>query len=364
MKLRKLLSLVLALIMVVSVFSVITVSADEPEADPLIIHWDFEGDTLEEQLANKAENGAEVDTLDLIIADGDEYTKIDNGTAKMANTAGTYLHFKGGDSGTETDASVSGNKANSLNSCTEEYTVSVRLMTDTINGTWGDVPNNQPYFIYWGGSNIYYNRFAIQNFGGTVRPGFRFGGGGFTFTDVRPAQNTFFIVTFTAKANEDGSATFKGYLDGTAVYSETVPATTFGSQKIMSCWANMMFGAANVLVQGWGVYAEYDDIRIYNKELSATEVAALASEINASAPVESVDPGDFTFGGGNDETTKAKNDTTTAAKGDDTTAAGDDTTAAAEVEVKSGCGAAIMGMALIPAAVAVGAAVVSRKKKD
>ncbi|MBO7311135.1 MAG: hypothetical protein J6U86_07080, partial [Clostridia bacterium] len=164
MKLKKLLSLVLALIMVVSVFSVITVSADESEADPLIIHWHYEGDTLEEQLANKAENGAAVDTLDLIIADDDEYTKIDNGTAKMANIAGTHFQFKGGDPGTDTDASVTGNKANSLNSCIEEYTVSVRLMTDTINGTWSDVSGQQPYFIYWGGSNIYFNRFAIQNF--------------------------------------------------------------------------------------------------------------------------------------------------------------------------------------------------------
>ncbi|MBO7310942.1 MAG: hypothetical protein J6U86_06080, partial [Clostridia bacterium] len=102
----------------------------------------------------------------------------------------------------------------------------------------------------------------------------------------------------------------------------------------------------------------------YNKALSATDVAALVAEINNSAPVDSVDPGDFTFGGGSDDTTTAAGgDTTTAAGGNDTTAAADDTAAAAEEE-KSGCGATILGMAFVPAAVAVGAAVVSRKKKD
>ena len=120
------------------------------------------------------------------------------------------------------------------------------------------------------------------------------------------------------------------YVNG--VYVTTLDAIP-GTDKIMTKESTFAFGAGQLTGgSDFGVWANYDDIRYYDKALNADEATAVSGELIELAPApETVDPGDFTFAddeededtttapSGNNDTTTASNDTTAAA-GDDTAA--------------------------------------------
>ncbi|MBO7310947.1 MAG: hypothetical protein J6U86_06105, partial [Clostridia bacterium] len=151
MKLKKILCIALTILMMSSTLSLLSVSAaDGPAAaleGNLIMHWDFEGDTLEEQLSNKAENGDATDSLEFTNANN--YSTIQDGVANISGKFDNQLVFTG-----------NGTKGAKLSECANEYTFYVRSKVAQSGEFQGSA---YPYSLFWvQGTNVQKVRCIVQ----------------------------------------------------------------------------------------------------------------------------------------------------------------------------------------------------------
>ena len=364
MKLKKILCIALTILMMSSTLSLLSVSAaDGPAAaleGNLIMHWDFEGDTLEEQLANKAVNGNATDALEF--DNVGEHSSIEDGVANISGKFDNQLVFNG-----------NGVKGAKLNECANEYTFFVRCNVSPDGEFQG---GTYPYSLFWvQGTNVQVVRMVAQPWGAKVGPRFIVNGLEDTLSSL-PADTYWYFGEFsdiavTVKKLDNGKCKFTLY-SGTTITEWTTTKNQLAGSDLMNSFAQFVFASGkkhNSVAGSDNYYVEftkdvaYDDIRVYNKALTFDEIKKVSYEVSGIDPDETVDLGEFTFADDQTTTTTAGGDTTTAAGGDTTTANADNATTS-EVEVKVGCGSAILGMALIPTAVAVGAVAVSRKKRS
>ncbi len=260
MKTKKLLALGLAILMAASAFSVMSISAKdafEPD-ESLIMHWDFEGEDAATQLANKAPEGSDVDAL---VYSGDEST-ISGGVANLDSANKDKLKFSSGN----------------LNSCQSEFTMFMRLKIDGSSTLSG----GRPVFYGHAGSGIiteYVSFWLTQE--GALSPEYRFqwnavGGGAIVNKDE------YITVAIVAKAATDAKTggLYNVYLNGDFSYANTAgDAAATANARIMSLNADLTWSAGQSIADTIsGVKVAYDDIRIYNKALSANEVAAIENE--------------------------------------------------------------------------------------
>ena len=95
MKTKRLFCFCLALVFMLgslSVFSAVAEGSTSAETDAnLVVHYDFLGDTIEEQLRDKAPAGSTEDNLSF--GNAGNLSRIENGVAYLHEAAGNYLHL-------------------------------------------------------------------------------------------------------------------------------------------------------------------------------------------------------------------------------------------------------------------------------
>ncbi len=355
MKLKKLLCLALSILTVASVFSVMTVSAEDAPRnidDYLIIHWDFEGEDQATQLANKAPNGNAADILEFV-TDG-EKSSISNGIADIDGDIGEYLSFKG-------DGVSKGLK---LDDCKDEFTFYVRAMTKT-EGHW---ESEYPYSLFWIlGTGVKEVRFISQSWGSYATGPRVVGlGNGDTKATMSQRWQLDSYSDYVISAKKEGDSYEYIVYCGDPLAATTLRGSLPANTYIMNSFLELTLAAGkkpsyHETLTAFTKGTCYDDVRFYSKALTEDEIKSISAEnVENAPPPETVDPDEFTFADEEDETTKAPDETTKAPE----TTANSNNAAAETEEASGGCSSAIMGFALIPAAVAVGAVVISRKKRD
>ncbi|MGM9683858.1 MAG: hypothetical protein ACI3XQ_09690 [Eubacteriales bacterium] len=142
-KMKKIISVVLCALMLAS--CIIHVSAADPTPDfsqNLVVHYDFEGDTQEERLADKAPAGVSKENLTVYGTDG---TEVKNGSAFIAQEAGNYLAcmFEDADveNGAGTDVRNLRNSAGGAN-----FTVAISFKMDC-DPAYNDTNKSAKYLV-------------------------------------------------------------------------------------------------------------------------------------------------------------------------------------------------------------------------
>ncbi|MBO7310242.1 MAG: hypothetical protein J6U86_02470, partial [Clostridia bacterium] len=193
-----------------------------------------------------------------------------NGIATVGNGNGNMLVYNG--DGTVTD----------LDNCNDEYTLMFNMEVDTTNG-WTLNPSQNAYFYYHGGTGNITSALIFESTGeNTVRPRYRMfwgRGNGPVSDNVNSAMtgyNTFAISVEVKNGVEWATV----YVNGVEAYKTDAAS---GSGSIMNSLAVLQFGAGQ-LTNGldWGVWANYEDIRLYDRAFSADEIFDLQNTINNS----------------------------------------------------------------------------------
>lgn len=277
MKLMKKICLALAVVQLLSFAMLFPTGAKEftPADKNLLIHWDFEGDTVEEQLANKAPGRDRGDCL--VFGTDGEKSSISDGLAHIGSEATEYLVFDRSKNTGNTNMgkslfSIEGNADASL-----EYTFYIRFRVDEEESLQFA---SSPFYIL--GSSIIPVRLYLQGEGSVgLKPSFRILNDGKTDTRVenyRFEVGSFVGIAFTAKKNSDGTVTYTLHQAGQSVEIQRESAL-----RLMNWNGIFYFGAGKAYNQNadYGKDYTYDDIRIYNRALSAGELAAIDREFDS-----------------------------------------------------------------------------------
>ncbi len=351
---KKTLSIIMALMVVIGIFATFTVGATENTADDaLVLHWNFEGDTLEEQLANKAKNGVRTDSL-VLLTDGIS-SSIANGEATIGSPVTEGLDFC-------LDASTG--KGNTLiNSVTDGYTLYLRFK---VNGQENNT--NSPFYVTGSGTlplRVYllkgnFVKMRVNNENAKDAG----------VVDNRMTDDEYVAIAIAVKKNSDNTYTanyYQTYDDWNMFYDSTSITTSETGNKILSTVADFYFGAGNYKGQTSPDYNKtyvYDDIRIYNTCLTQAEVMTINKTETPTPPDTTPDPTPDPEPTPDPDPADNKDGDAAGNKPSDTTA--DTTEVVTEDEQKKGgCRATVTGAAiLIPAVCAVTVMTVKRKKKE
>ena len=356
---KKILCLALTLMFVLSAFSAITVNAaGTSDLDSALkLHWDFEGDTLEEQLSNKAVADDVKNSLELGTA-GNNASKIENGVAMIGSAESEYLDFS--------MDPITGKGQDFLSTVTTEYTLYLKFkVTGTANN-----PHSAFFVVGPDGTadTDHYtlrSRFFMDRGGvGAFRYDTNLSGEDKTFpTDMRVVDDHYVHVAVVIEKDAEGYYKGTCYLstdDWNYKYMKFTDRTDIPiREKPLHALSRFYFGGGsdvdayldelNPGFRDKGKTYYYDDIRIYNRALTQDEVTT----INFVKADDAVIDNEFLLP-----------DDYVAPPQGETTATKVDTTAAAETEAESsGCGSMVMGMVFVPMAAAVGCATLARKKR-
>lgn len=271
MKTKKFLCLLLSTIMLISALSLF-VSAKEFTTDGnLLLHWDFEGDTQEEQLANKAPRGAAGDKL-TFTTDGTS-SAIANGEATIGAATSEWLSF--------TVDEANGIGTTLLDDITDEYTVYVRYKaTNALAGAPLVLGVNEKKLNSAAG-------IRVLRSGGTTYARLHFNGGYQISANYgKLAENTYSVLAITMTRVSKGSCTMTMYEthdDWNTSGTNTV--TGNASAAMFVDGSDLNFSGKQWSQSSQGQYFTYDDIRVYGKALSEDELKAIGSEQISAEPV-------------------------------------------------------------------------------
>ncbi len=359
---KRFLSVCMMICVLLSVAIVPTFAAEaaDPLAENLIVHYDFEGANIDEQLSDKATGGQSKENIngynytatdELTVSNGIAHIKsVTNpeGSANPYTSNGFAANF---DKDAKTDVTKSG--ADFVQNTSGEYTFYIDF------GVKGDG-------LTKGGFRDCF-RVSVTNSNHLLR---FYAGNCNTSTKTKDfvlvssaltAQNAatlpyetaaFYQFAVTMKWNETSSKwDYKGYLsvDDGQTYLLVVEASAENAKDYMSAATMLTFGNKNV--KG-AVEYDFDDIRVYNKALTPEELVAInyAPEQETEAPTEEPTTPQ-------EEATAAPENNTTAA-----TEAKTETTGSDKTEEEAGCGAAVTGVFAI-GLIALSAVTVLKKKK-
>lgn len=230
---------------------------EEPETPvrgELVSHWDFEGDTLEEQLRDKAEKGTTEDNLAL--RGTDAATNITFVTD--ANTGRQYAQFKGKDTSLFAAASEDISQTGAM-------TVFVRLKAG--NGNHGIIDAGGSVYRLTKDSGIIKKFITNANYGNDWYPGNQLDGSVWREVALVIDKNEYGIVNYKLLVSK-GEGTTAG--SDFIVYEE---GSTCGT-VINACTMGLLIG--NCFNSNYASYTRrFDDVRIYNYALTADELAGI-----------------------------------------------------------------------------------------
>ena len=357
---KKILCLALTLMFVLSAFSAITVNAEGASDldSALKLHWDFEGDTLEEQLSNKAVADDIKNYLDLGTA-GNDASKIEDGVAVIGSAGSEFLEFA--------MDPITGKGQDFLSTVTTGYTLYVKFK---VTGTAKNPPHSAFFVVGPDGTadTDHYtvrSRFFMDAGGvASFRYDTNLNGEDRSFpTSMRVMDDMYVHVAVVIEKDAEGYYKGTCYFstdDWNEKYMKISDITDIPiREKPLHALSKFYFGGgsdvdtyldeSNPGVRDKGKTYYYDDIRIYNRALTQAEVTTI-NYVKADDVViddEFLLPDDYV-----------------APPQGETTATKVETTAAAETEAESsGCGSMVMGMVFVPMAAAVGCATLARKKR-
>lgn len=323
--------------------------------DSLIVYYDFEGDTLEEQLSDKATAGVSKENLTLGVTkneSGEDLSYVKDGVAHIASTGNNYLLCEF-DSETGVGKDIYENQT--------EMTV---FVTFEVTGSW------TVFVDFLDLNNI------VRCFGKGITDGVS------SNLEIRPAQNAYsnganamvvkngqvFVgldtVTFAVTTQYDAVAktvTVSPYVsfNDEQKFIATTPKVISDVETYYSDSAWLCLGKVfGYKYYDRGATFDYEEVRIYNKALNEAELVSLLPEDSGSDN-----------SGSTSDTSDSSSNTTAAPKPAETTAPVTDSAStgadsAASDEKKGGCGASMMLGTSMMMVLAVGATLVRKKKKD
>ena len=373
---KKLAIICLLLCTLISTCLVAPASADAPANaldSHLIIHYDFEGEDIETQLKDKATAGASSD--DLAYNGSDENRakdlKIENGIAHTKGFAGLIADFR--------DENGSTTGADLPNNTTGEYTF---YFDFKVYGDGKSMGGFRDFFNVYelGASGGITQRWIRLYFGncsanGTkdlsfVSPGT--GGTAQTVTTVPAVNGSFIQVAVTMKWDASTSKwNYKGYMsmDEGQTYFLVMEYSANNAENYLTAANALCLGnrSQNVNV---AVEYDYDDVRVYNKALTADELVS----INYTAPTTTEAP--VTTDAPTTEAPKTDTPTDAATKAPETPTEAPETPTEApstngqtpkgntDDAAKSGCGASVVLGTSALAMILAGAWTALKKKED
>ena len=258
MKTKRLFCFCLALVFMLgllSVFSAVAEGSTSAETDSnLVVHYDFLGDTIEEQLRDKAPAGSTEDNLSF--GNAGNLSRIENGVAYLHEAAGNYLHL--------TQASTDLTGAASM-------TFVTRFRFD------GNTPSNlvdmvmMPNFLRW--SIIANGTLSATFYSGSVGIGL---GGGTVYT---PGQwiDMALTVTYDAEAQTVTASRYVS-VDGWRNYVPTTTTKTGCTVNPFSAIGSMTLGKNSPSIGDRGRSVAFDDFRIYNTVLDIEQIRTIETE--------------------------------------------------------------------------------------
>lgn len=250
--------------------------ADPTMEEAMVIHWDFEGSTLEEKLSNKAPNGSASDSL--ILTTSENRSTVENGVAHIAHDANEYLSM------TTSKTNAIGTKLIDL----KNATVFVRWkMTGTISDS-----NTTPICLNHTSNKAkaLYARGYVNGADNTfVLKMNDYGGSGIYAPSNVIKPNTYVSMAITYSYDAESGYTVTLYIsdcdwaDGDVSNQRSLVLATDAFNGAL--WVNnseLLFGKfKNKADDGTDFY--FDDIRVFNKTLNETEIKNLASLHNNGA---------------------------------------------------------------------------------
>ncbi len=276
---KRIIAFIISTIMIFA-FAPLSIFAEEPSArmrENLVAHWDFEGETVEQALADKATGGTVADNLIEYYPDKDKEgitspIVIERGTAYIPKDTGIYL------------AANNSTDLHSLN----EYTLFARFsMAGTPTG-WMD-------FVFKNG----FIRAFINHTGdagnGDYAIEFRQNGSA-SYTVHLPktaaiVSDSMVSIVLTGKMGEENSITMRAYVstDGQNYFASEemhftgLPNTFAGANSSTGSGSIFALGKASGAATGRNMSFVFDDVRLYKIALTADEIATIKFEQSGSS---------------------------------------------------------------------------------
>ncbi|MBR7184876.1 MAG: hypothetical protein IKD37_04630 [Clostridia bacterium] len=260
----KKLTFALVAIMLLTCIAVPSVSAADDLSKNLIAWWNFEGATKEEQLADKSIGGKVADPLTM----GGDLSKIENGVAYIDHEKGNYLSVAASDD------------VKDLSNFTLYFRVATTGTHNSSNAAEIYKAHNSIRTFWW-----------PMTSGGTIQS-WIYGKSSNKVSDTTFKYDNMFdgfiYYAFTVKT-EGGKSTFTSYLSRDGKTYQANSETFDTGVLTLEAGQAIFFGKTHATVDSRGVSFQYDDIRLYNKALSADEVAGLAEDGGTKASVKPVE---------------------------------------------------------------------------
>lgn len=358
--------------------------ADESDSldNRLIIHYDFEGSTLEEQLSDKATAGKSNDALNTYNEDD---LSVSNGVAHIKGTDGLLIKFaeepeadpdatdvdpldpETDDESTDAEPfdpeTAAG--ADFINNATGEYTFyfSMAVIGDGLTKggfrdfftIYGETAATRYLRIYGGNCNLTNQTkdytFTTGSLAATKLATFQ-------YSEIGSNEEQFSNFAITMKYNATTEKwDYNGYLsiDGGVTYYLVLEASAANPANYLS--DAKMFGFGNRNVNGKTEY-KIDDFRLYDKALSAAELASL------NATNQTPDPADESAETSTNTQPATNQPTTTENKPAATEPLTTESAESDATDKKKGCSSSIAFGAIPCALLAVGACLLTKKKKE
>lgn len=328
----------------------------------MIIHYDFEGATIEEQLKDKATAGSSSDNLVYNGTDAERAEKLSiaNGVAHLKGFAGLMADFR--------DANKSTAGADLPNNTTGEYTYYFDFKV------YGDGASK-------GGFRDFFNLYEFGTSGGIAQRWIRLyfgncsangtkdlsfvspgtGGTAKVLTTIPAIDGNFVQIAVTMKWDATTSKwNYKGYMsmDQGQNYYMVMEYSADNAENYLAAAHALCLGNrsqnANVAVE-----YDYDDVRVYNKALTAEELVSIKNPAAEETTTEEVTTESATTENTDTTTEEATTEASTTENGDTTS-----TNADADNDKKSGCSSSVVLGATTMIAFVAGACLVMKKKKD
>lgn len=357
---KALIALMIFAMLAVSCLAVPVMANEEPAAtvdDALIVHYDFEGDTLEEQLSDKASGGESKENLTLYTTQsegGEDLTYIKDGVVHISNEKGNYLSCI-------FDATSGVGKDIYEND--SEMTIFVSFMAGGAPTAFMDLFDiNNVARTYVGAASE--NKLTANLGLRVTSTAYDSGSHNVPLTDSMlylGADEVCFAVTLkydseaktldiTARISYDGG---KNYTSATKSFSDI--EGYFSNSPHLSLGKQVRY--ANVDRKG---IFDIDEIRVYNKVLSLDEIKAITPVEETPGGTTGENPGGTTdepIGGTTDSTV-----TTAPADNSETNAPAQSGTAPAPAEEEKGCASAVGFGGTVTFALVAGACLLRKKK--
>ncbi len=271
---KRVLSVMLCILMCMAILPPFGAIADTQQSsldDSLIIHYDFEGSTAKEQLSDKALAGNCLDDLLYQSDKGENDSSVTYGVAHLASTNGSAIERRRQNSGFSTD----------VETLTDGMTVYLKMkISGTTTGGISDIMDigNVMRLYVTGTTPALKVRFTSDAYNAVTHE----------ITIGSITKDEYFYVAITTSYNSAAQQlTAKTYLSEDGLTYGTSVQKTF--EKVANFYAAAAadwkgirfglpchFGDRTVI----GTEFDFDDVRVYNRALGATELA----EINTSTP--------------------------------------------------------------------------------